>query len=1365
MRKSIGHRRTKGNPVFNPPGGFLKPAGWLLAAATAAVPTFAWATSNSWDGGSASNGNWSNGVNWVGDTNVPGAGDTATFNTAIANTWGLTGTPVVIDSTTQNIGSITFDTAAGNFFIGSAAGNSLFLNSGGTIQIASTTTSATAVETINAPLVINGANATYTFANNKNSTTSALVLGAISGGTAGNTVITFSGIAGPTSNAVNGIISNGSSTTLSIAQTSGKWTLTGTNTYTGSTTINAGLTTVSGVNGTIKTSSGYAIQSGGTLALDYTGAASNATVDRLNNSVSSALSLSNSTLTLTANATASTNTSETMGILRFGAGQSTVTLNSATGNVITLNAKSLDRVNQGTALVRGSNLNGSTATNTSRIFFTDAPSGANFVGSGGSAAPGSTKNLGIVPWLVGNTAVGSAGNNFLTYDATGGLRVLATAESQTTISAAVAPGVGQTGDNVKMAADESGVATKTINSLFLTAASTITGVGGNSLTVSSGAIGTSSGAGVVAGFSNLNFGNGEAVVATTSASGSLTLDSVVGISGASALTKTGTGTLILTKNNTFSGPTTVNQGTIQIGNGGTTGDLGTSSDITLLPPTGSTYATIDYNRSNALTINSVTGTGKVNSNNATGTLTLNQVGAGKTIYAVSGISGATFIFGGDGTGVTTVGDAAAALNSMQIAGETFKFNAGTVNFIDNGRGIASDVEINGATVNNSNTYSFTGVAGGTQRFTLTSGQLNVLNAFGLKGFNGNGGASSTTGILNSTFIGNQSGGIISIATGGSNATFDLGNNLASSNDSTTYNLSNGLISVISGTNTGGMRIGADVGGSSKATFNMSGGKLLVGGSISGAQSTGAKQSFVWTGGTLATLSYIATNLTSTDGTPVSGSTNTLTNAGGTLSPGDGGTAGRFAVTGNYNVTSSNAALAIDIGGTTASVNFQDAANSGTFDRFVITGTGTLAGKLNVGLIDNFTPTNANTFAIVTTVAAGRSGTFTNTAPASTAAGGGVRVALANGLSSLKVTYNTADVTLGGYLADNEWTGATGTNWTTANDWTSFIPSQAGHIAKFASSPAAGAVAVNLDANETIRTLQFNSTTRNYTIVSGNSSGLTFDSGGTAVDVPVVGTHNVNVPISLTSNLSVTPTNSGDSLGIGGIISGVTRSLTKAGAGTLTLSGQNTYSGGTTVSSGKLLLTNSGGSGTGSGAVNVSIGATLGGNGFIVTAANAGVTFASGSKLAPGTSPGTLTMDLGSGSLDISGQVNANNTQSLLFDLDTPSTSDSVQLTNALSALNIGTGVLEFNDFAFTPTINLVPGTYVLFDTGKAINGTLGANLSGSLNAQLNGTLSLANSSNDVILTVSLIPEPATFGMLTIGALSLLGGRRPRRTKR
>ncbi len=86
---------------------------------------------------------------------------------------------------------------------------------------------------------------------------------------------------------------------------------------------------------------------------------------------------------------------------------------------------------------------------------------------------------------------------------------------------------------------------------------------------------------------------------------------------------------------------------------------------------------------------------------------------------------------------------------------------------------------------------------------------------------------------------------------------------------------------------------------------------------------------------------------------------------------------------------------------------------------------------------------------------------------------------------------------------------------------------------------------------------------------------------------------------------------------GAIINGTgggTMSIVKAGAGTWTLSGTNTYSGATTVEAGKLVVNGA----IGSSAVTVTNTGALGGSGSV-----GALTIADGGTLAPGNSPGTL----------------------------------------------------------------------------------------------------------------------------------------------
>ena len=94
---------------------------------------------------------------------------------------------------------------------------------------------------------------------------------------------------------------------------------------------------------------------------------------------------------------------------------------------------------------------------------------------------------------------------------------------------------------------------------------------------------------------------------------------------------------------------------------------------------------------------------------------------------------------------------------------------------------------------------------------------------------------------------------------------------------------------------------------------------------------------------------------------------------------------------------------------------------------------------------------------------------------------------------------------------------------------------------------------------------------------------------------------------------------------GGASGGTGASLTKIGTGTLTLSDANTYTGGTTVSAGTLLVSNTRGSGTGIGRV-IAVRSTLGGTGIISGAVTIGSNSGPGAFLVPGNAAvGTLTI--------------------------------------------------------------------------------------------------------------------------------------------
>jgi len=209
---------------------------------------------------------------------------------------------------------------------------------------------------------------------------------------------------------------------------------------------------------------------------------------------------------------------------------------------------------------------------------------------------------------------------------------------------------------------------------------------------------------------NVNLAGGTITNGTLTSSGGIqsTGGTINGIAGTTALTITN-GTTILLGNNTFSGPVDIHigaaGGTLQVGNGGTSGTLGTGAVLNV--------GTLQFNRSDALTVgNIISSTG-----------TVKQLGSGTTILTgANTYTGQTVIAAGTlqvGNG-GTVG--ALGTGSVSNAGKLVfnRSNAITVANVISGTGSVTQAGTGTLTLSGVNTYT-----GGT---LVSSGAIAVQNA-------------------------------------------------------------------------------------------------------------------------------------------------------------------------------------------------------------------------------------------------------------------------------------------------------------------------------------------------------------------------------------------------------------------------------------------------------------------------------------------------------------------------------------------------------------------------------------------------------------------------------------------------------------
>ncbi len=229
-----------------------------------------------------------------------------------------------------------------------------------------------------------------------------------------------------------------------------------------------------------------------------------------------------------------------------------------------------------------------------------------------------------------------------------------------------------------------------------------------------------------------------------------TISSVV--AGSTGLTLSGGGTLVLTAANSYSGTTTISAGTLQVGNGGTTGSLGTGA------VTDNAVLLIDLSTSINVT-NAISGSG-----------TLNLTSTGGAILQSSAITVASVVASAStGITLTNAGNTVSTFNATNTT-------SGNVSLTDTSGTLAiTGISETGGTVtvNNTGSINITGTV------SAAGGNAVNLTASGALSESGSGLISTTGTLTTSSATGTSLGGANAVGT--FNATNSTSGNISLTN--------------------------------------------------------------------------------------------------------------------------------------------------------------------------------------------------------------------------------------------------------------------------------------------------------------------------------------------------------------------------------------------------------------------------------------------------------------------------------------------------------------------------------------------------------------------------------------------------------
>ncbi len=317
-------------------------------------------------------------------------------------------------------------------------------------------------------------------------------------------------------------------------------TLTGVNTISSTTTINAGTLAISGSGSA--TSTTVTVNLGGTLTLDNS---STAVASRLGDAL--VLTMNGGNFNFIGNGAGAS--SETTGALTLSTGHNTVTVTPGAGGSTTMTFASFSRTAGATALFRGTNMRSAAAANVSTLIFTAAPTLTGAAGAEG------TTTMSVLKGAFGDTSLSGTGSDMVTV-ISNKLSPLAGGEYSATLTANA---------NVKLTGNTA-ASTVSINSLVLDGFGITDSGSAQTVTLASaslsGNILMNSATDIAGANTTIGFGAFELPVLTTNTS---TISAVIGTAAAGLLTLSGSGNVTLTASNAYTSTTFINGATLFAG--------------------------------------------------------------------------------------------------------------------------------------------------------------------------------------------------------------------------------------------------------------------------------------------------------------------------------------------------------------------------------------------------------------------------------------------------------------------------------------------------------------------------------------------------------------------------------------------------------------------------------------------------------------------------------------------------------------------------------------------------------------------------------------------------------------------------------